>query len=302
MPVCPQCSANIHTGALYQCPACGYSLRRAEGTFGSAQVEFTRVVDVAGALKHQDRMNLMHFLQELERNLPPVALCVYITDHGRLRDLRPHAHWILNHARIHHPSFGKRELNKAYEDRELREDIGGHHRHEQQEGLLPTLAGYWDGLKHFARDIFHPYSKPVKMEWALILVMDVQLEMACFSWGYRLDPYINPEKINKAILSARLQFRERATAAGIKRVMKEAVRIIATDSRGIMRRIRKDGRVGKPIGAEKPKSMLPPGAARLLVGGIAVSLLAAAAPAQAAPAKTPAQKPAAAKTPAKPSA
>ena len=37
-----------------------------------------------------------------------MALCVYITDHGRLRDLRPHAHWILNHARIHHPSFGKR--------------------------------------------------------------------------------------------------------------------------------------------------------------------------------------------------
>ena len=76
MPVCPQCSANIHTGALHRCPVCGYSIQRAEKVFGTGRVEFTRVVDAAGALKNNDRQDLMRYLENLERNLPPVALCV----------------------------------------------------------------------------------------------------------------------------------------------------------------------------------------------------------------------------------
>ena len=293
MPVCPQCSATIHTGALYRCPACGYSLTRAESVFGTGQVEFTRVVDAAGALKHHDRVELMRFLEDLERNLPPVALCVYITDHGQVRELRPHAHWILNHARIHHPSFGKREQNKAIEDAKVREQLrrNGEPQPERRRetGVAHALREFWSGVKSRVRDIFHPYSSPVKMAWALILVMDVQLETACFSWGYKLDPYINPEKINKAILSARLQFRERATVQGIKKVMKTAVRLIATDARAEMRRIRREGRVGKPVGAETMPALRK--GANMLLCAAALCLL-AAAPSSAAPASGGSRKPA----------
>ena len=262
--------------------------------FGTGQVEFTRVVDAAGALKHHDRVELMRFLEDLERNLPPVALCVYITDHGQVRELRPHAHWILNHARIHHPSFGKREQNKAIEDAKVRERLSrdGEPQPERRRktGVVHALREFWSGVKSRVRDIFHPYSFPVKMEWSLILVMDVQLEMACFSWGYRLDPYINPEKINKAILSARLQFRERATVQGIKKVMKTAVRLIATDARAEMRRIRREGRVGKPVGVETMPALRK--GANMLLCAAALCLL-AAAPSSAAPAAGTTRKPAA---------
>ena len=265
--------------------------------FGSGQVEFTRVVDAAGALKHHDRVELMRFLEDLERNLPPVALCVYITDHGQARELRPHAHWILNHARIHHPSFGKREQHKAYEDARMQERLhqGGEPRPEsRRRGPMNALHEFWRGVKGRVRDIFHPYASPVKMEWMLILVMDVQLEMACFSWGYRLDPYINAEKINKAIVSARLQFRERATVQGIKKVMKNAVRIIATDSRAVMRDIRKAGKVGRPVGVETMPALRR--GAKMLLLAAALYLLGAVPAATAAPAARTAGKPAAART------
>ncbi len=268
---------------------------RAESVFGTGQVEFTRVLDAAGVLKHHDRVELMRFLEDLERNLPPVALGVYITDHGQARELRPHAHWILNHARIHHPSFGKREQNKAYEDAKVRERLrekGDPIPAHAETGVMHMLRDCWDGVKGRVRDIFHPYSTPAKMEWAFILVMDVQLEMACFSWGYRLDPYINPEKINRAIVSARLQFRERATVQGIKKVMKNAVRIIATDSRAVMRSIRREGRVGKPVGVETMPALRK--GANMLMCAAAVSLLAAdSASAAPATATTSSKKPAA---------
>lgn len=241
MPICPQCSATIHAGAEDQCPACGYSLLRANVAFGDDMVEFTRVVDSAGALTHAERMELMKALEDLERKINPAALCVYITDDGQVNRLRSHAHWILNHARIHHPSFGKRELHKAIEDAELRERRPGDKPAPQKEEREGALARLWNGVVTYFRDAFYPYAPPVKQEWMLVLVVDVQLEMACFSWGYMLDPYINPDSINSCIVSARLQFRERAFVPGLKKVMRAAVHRIAADAHRTNRRLRRRG-------------------------------------------------------------
>lgn len=266
VPICPRCSATIHTGADDQCPACGYSLLRANTIFGDRQVEFTRVLDEAGALTHQERMELMHLLEDLERNLPPIGLCIYLTDNGQVQHIRTHAHWILNHARIHHPSFGKREQRKAIEDAEFRERRPGeepdpYHRHEP--GFLSAL---WSGIKSRWRDTFHPYPPPVRQEWMLILVMDVQLETACFTWGYMLDPYINPDSINSCIISARLQFRERAMVTGLKKVMRSVVHNIALEAHSVNRRLR--------------RRMMPPPAAPLLLAGALLLPLSAESPAQ----------------------
>lgn len=245
VPICPQCSASIHAGAEDRCPACGYSLLRANESFGDALVEFTRVVDVAGALTHPERMDLLKTLEQLERKISPAALCIYITDDGQVNRLRSHAHWILNHARIHHPSFGKRELSKAIEDGDLRERRPGEPRpqekeeEEQEEGFFTRL---WNGITGYLRDAFYPYAPPVKQEWMLVLVVDVQLEMACFSWGYMLDPYVNPDSINSCIVSAKLQFRERAFVPGLKKVMRSAVRLISKEAHRTNRRLRRQMR------------------------------------------------------------
>ncbi|MGN0868709.1 MAG: hypothetical protein ACI4O9_04190 [Akkermansia sp.] len=237
MPICPRCSATIHPGAEDQCPACGYSLARANAIFGEGMVEFTRVVDAAGALTHPERLELLRALEHMERLIPPAALCIYITDDGRAADLRTHAHWILNHARIHHPSFGKRELRKAIEDAELRERRPG----EQPAGIPehpPALpVRLWNSLCSAVHETLHPPAAPVRQEWMLILVVDVQLEMACFSWGYMLDAYINPDSINSCIIGARLQFRERAMVAGLRKVMSAATRQIARSAHKTNRRL-----------------------------------------------------------------
>lgn len=243
-------------------------------------VEFTRVVDAAGALTHPERMELMKALEDLERRISPAALCIYITDDGQVNRLRSHAHWILNHARIHHPSFGKRELHKAIEDAELRERQPGEASppaKEEKENLFTRL---WNNVTNYLRDAFYPYAPPVRQEWMLVLVVDVQLEMACFSWGYMLDPYVNPDSINSCIISARLQFRERAFVPGLKKVMRAAVHRIAADAHRTNRRLRRQ----------------LPAAARLILPVLLVLTL-AAAPAEAAPqtAKSTA-KPAAART------
>lgn len=240
MPICPRCSATIHPGAEDQCPACGYSLARANAIFGEGQVEFTRVLDGAGALTHQERIELLHTLEDLERLVPPAALCIYITDNGQVQDMRTHAHWILNHARIHHPSFGKREQRKAIEDAELRErrpDEQPHHYADVSPGLLERL---WSSVVTYVRDAMHPTPPPVRQEWMLMLVVDVQLEMACFTWGYKLDPYINADSINSCIIGARLQFRERAMVSGLKKVMKAAVQRLAIDAHRVNRRLRRN--------------------------------------------------------------
>ncbi len=237
MPICPKCSATIHAGAEDQCPACGYNIGQADEIFGYGQVEFTRVVDAAGALTHQERIELMHTLEGLERRIRPVALCIYITDVGQVQELRTHAHWILNHARIHHPSFGKRELHKAIEDAELRERRPGERR-QQEEPRQGWLSRTWQAVREYVMDALHPLPPPVKQEWMLVLVMDVQLEMACFSWGYKLDPFIDPDRINTCIKCAKLQFRERAMVAGLKRVMRAAARRISSHAGSVNRRLR----------------------------------------------------------------
>lgn len=237
MPICPKCSATIHAGAEDQCPACGYEISQADEIFGEGQVEFTRVVDAAGALTHQERMELIHTLERLERRIRPTALCVYITDVGNAQDLRTHAHWILNHARIHHPSFGKREQLKAIEDAELRVRLTREQR--PQEAPQSWLARTWQSVRDYVMDALHPLPPPVRHEWMLVLVMDVQLEMACFSWGYKLDPYIDPDRINTCIKCARLQFRERAMVAGLKKVMRAAASRISSSARTVNRKLRR---------------------------------------------------------------
>ncbi len=215
---------------------CGYSLKRAEGVFGEGMLEFTRVVDEAGALMHSERLELMRALEDMERNIPPVALGIYITSHGQIKDFCPHAHWALNHAHIHHPSFGRREQVRAIEDAELVEGRRGENLPVEPNN---ALMAWWEGFRSRLRDWVHPYPPPVKKEWMLLLVVDVQLEVACFSWGYMLDPYINPDSINSCIIGARLYFRERAMAVGLRRVMKAAVTQIASSSHRVNRRMRK---------------------------------------------------------------
>lgn len=256
MPICPKCSATIHAGAEDQCPACGYEISQADELFGEGQVEFTRVVDAAGALTHQERLELMHTLEQLERRIRPVALSIYITDVGQMQELRTHAHWILNHARIHHPSFGKREQLKAIEDAELRERKPGEAR-PPQEPQQHWLMRAWQELRDYVLDALHPLPPPVRHEWMLILVLDVQLEMACFSWGYKLDPYIDPDRINTCIKSAQLEFRERAMVPALKKVMQKAARRIAVSARSVNRKLRK----------AKPMGMVAAAAALLLSPG-----------------------------------
>ncbi len=239
MPICPKCSATIHAGAEDQCPACGYDISQADEIFGEAQVEFTRVVDAAGALTHQERLELMHTLEQMERKIRPVALCIYITDVGRVQELRTHAHWILNHARIHHPSFGKRDQLKAIEESELRERRPGEARPTHDEQPQNWFTRTWQTIRETIMDTLHPLPPPVRHEWMLILVMDVQLEMACFSWGYKLDPYIDPDRINTCIKSAQLQFRERAMVPALKKVMRKATRRISTKARSVNRKLRR---------------------------------------------------------------
>ncbi len=253
VPICPRCSATIHAGANDQCPACGYSLFRANALFGDGQVEFTRVVDAAGALTHQQRQELLHFLENLERSIPPVALCIYITDDGQADEFRTHAHWILNHARIHHPSFGRREQHKAIEDAELslrirnREPRAKDAAELEEGGFLspvPPPVSLLTRVCNYVRDALHPHlPPPVNKAWMLILVLDVQLERACFSWGYQLDPYIDPDSINRCIVGAKFQFRERAMVTGLRMVMKAAVREIASRTRRVNAHLRRTGRV-----------------------------------------------------------
>lgn len=240
MPICPYCSATIHTGAEDQCPVCGYCLPHADEVFGKNQFEFTRVVDSAGALTHRERMDLLHTLEDLERYAPPIALGVYITDHGHARIFRPHAHWILNHAHIHHPSFGKREKKRAIQDAAITVCQPGERSLDDDEPQPPFPIRIWKWLRGKLHNHFHPLPPPVDKKWMLILVLDVQLKLACFTWGYMLDPYINPDKITSCIISARLQFREHAMVGALKRVMKQAVRQIAVSSHHVNKTMKPD--------------------------------------------------------------
>lgn len=277
MPICPRCNATIHREAKEQCPACGYSLVQQERLFGRQQITFPRVLDHAGVLLQQERNALLSVLSNLERYIPPVALCIYLTNHGQSQEFRSHAHWILNHARIHTPSFGRREGRRAIEDADLRErrpgDVPLPEPGEEHSESLPERCWHW--LSGMVRDYFAPYPPPVRHEWMLVLVVDVQLKMACFSWGYMLDPYINPDKINSCITAARLQFRERDTVSALELVMKKAAQQIAKSARRVNRTLGKGGRIVSP----------------LLAGMLGISLMSLPA-AWAAPARSSAKAPA----------
>ncbi len=235
-------------------------MHRADAVFGAHEVEFTRVVDAAGALTHKERMELIRFLGDLERKLCPIALGVYITDHGQLSDFRHHAHWILNHARIHHPSFGKREQTDEDEAPPIIE-LSAKERRMRAEEKEP---GIFSRLLSRIKERFSKYPPPVQHEWMLILVLDVQLEIACFTWGYMLDRYITPDTINIGIVKARLLFRERAMVLALKSVMKKTVHQIASHAHKINRSIKKaQSRSGYTH------------TARLLTAAAGVSLLAA---------------------------
>ncbi len=245
VPICPRCSSTIHVGADDQCPACSYNLLAANKIFGDKKVEFTRVVDAAGVLNHAQRLDLLQYLAKVERYIPPVALCIYITNHGVAKDFRQHAHWILNHAQIHRASFGPRDEEAAS--------------HAAPPALSPDLSpevevtpalpnpdrpGWITRTLNNLRNAFLPkVPPPAQQRWMLVLVVDVQLEQACFSWGYQLDPYINPESINSCILGAKFQFRERAMLTGLKLVMKKAARQIASESRRVNAELRRRGRL-----------------------------------------------------------
>lgn len=71
-----------------------------------------------------------------------------------------------------------------------------------------------------------------------MLVLDVQLEVACFSWGYMLDPYINPDRITSCIVGARLQFREREMVTALRLVMKAATKQLAQATRRVNKSLR----------------------------------------------------------------
>lgn len=298
MPICPRCNSTIHSGAEEQCPACGYGMERADALFGVNDVEFTRVVDDAGALTHKERMELLRSLADMERHVPPVALCIYITDHGQLQEFRPHAHWILNHARIHHPSFGKREQMKAIEDAVLTERRPGEGRPQVEEEEPGRVVRMWRDFCNWCRDLCLPTPPPVRQDWILMLVVDVQLETACFSWGYMLDPYINVDKINSCILKARLQFREREMVTALRMVMFEAVTMLAKASRKVNRGLRQAQRrgmsvlpwllAGTALMAGEGMAQEAPAAPEAAPAAVAP---AAEAPAEAAPAQQPAPPP-----------
>ena len=238
MPICPKCFSTIHHSAA-ACPGCGYSLAVAEQKFTAEKVRFSRVHDVAGALCNRDRAELVRFLEASERRLPPVVPCVYITDCGEKRSFSTLAHWILNHAEIDDNSFGLRQRPKLLSEVSVRMGTPGEAREEDESETGNAVQRMLRRVKAAFLDWRHPIPPPVDQRWFLMLVLDVQLNAACFSWGYMLDPYVEPMRINSAILGGMLQFRERSMLAALKRVMEEAVTQIAVRSHAVNRDLAK---------------------------------------------------------------
>ena len=232
---CFCCGQTLHSGAD-NCPNCGYALPKADRIFGTEDVEFKRVSDVAGVLTQRELASLVRGLEKIERKLPPIVLGVYITNHGKISEFTQEAHWVLNHSRMRRSYYGKRKVYKENESnaennlRELSPEERRARAEKRQQGSF-MVAYDW------VRNKFQRTLTEMKQEWMLMLVLDVQLEIACFSWGYKLDPYINPDLINSSIIQASLQFRERAMVSALKKVMALAVRSIAVGSRSINKSI-----------------------------------------------------------------
>jgi hypothetical protein len=75
----------------------------------------------------------------------------------------------------------------------------------------------------------------VDPQWLLVLVIDVRTATACFIWGYQLDPYIHIERINASIVKSRLLLRDGLLMAGIRKVMKDAVRHVVSQAGPVLR-------------------------------------------------------------------
>lgn len=237
VPVCPKCSSVFHPGAEKQCPCCGYSLLTANRVFGDKVMDFPRVCDEAGALTHKERMALAKYLEKTERRIPPIALCVYVTDHGSLPDFRSHAHWLINHAKIRHETFGKRGRRRALEDAVISVRDPRVPREEEKGGLWARFAEWREDVVEMWRDMAHPVPPEARLEWMLALVIDVQLELACFSWGYMLDPYIDPDRITTPLIKkSKTLFRERETLKAIETVMNSAACHIAKRAHAMKKR------------------------------------------------------------------
>lgn len=67
---------------------------------------------------------------------------------------------------------------------------------------------------------FPNHQGPLDPQWLLILVLDVRTDTACFMWGYELDPYVEPDLINKSIMKARIPLRESMLLQAAGSIMK----------------------------------------------------------------------------------
>ena len=78
---------------------------------------------------------------------------------------------------------------------------------------------------------FPSHQGPLDPQWLLILVLDVRTDTACFMWGYELDPYVEPDLINKSIMKARIPLRESMLLQAVGSIMKDAVQLVARKAR-----------------------------------------------------------------------
>lgn len=95
---------------------------------------------------------------------------------------------------------------------------------------------FW-ALNHgiIAKDTFRWRKAPVEAEWLLMLVIDIRSGLACFTWGYQLDPYIDVNRINSSIIQARLSMRDNDFVEAIPAIMHKAALHIAQHAHRIHR-------------------------------------------------------------------
>lgn len=265
---------------------CGYSLLDADGYVRAVyskkkDVQFLRVLDLAGALTHDERSDLTKALLHMERSLPPIVLGICITNYNQASSFRPFSHWILNRV------LDEEQVPPAAKPAPAGKKV------PPAPELSPGSPGsaapsWWQRLCDGLRDVAQPYQpRPVEQKWMLMLVLNVELEMACFSWGYMLDPYINPDRINSCILRARLQFRERAMAMALKKVMRAAVRQIAAQSHRVNRQLKIAAQLEKSRASQPPRPF-PRAPLPLLFLGSALCLAPSALEGKTTPAPAPA--------------
>ncbi len=221
---------------------CGYSLSLANQVYGEGFFDLARVTDPAGALKQEEIYKLADFLEQLEQRIAPVALTVYITDQGQANAFTQHAHWILNHGKVNHASFGKRSINKAIEEstsRILKVDIGGQEEQDQSAAQYEGSRDIFSKLFSSIKEYFRKPAVHVESQWMLMLVVDVQLRAACFTWGYKLDPYMDHKLLEEAIKDKRLKFRESSLLPSIKAVLKKTVSSLASHAIDVNAKLKK---------------------------------------------------------------